>query len=81
MFGSTWTAIEKPSRIVIPVEYERTGWSIAAPSSLNSMMSPVLSRSSRSSSPTIAALRRMFWRPVNSWWNPEPSSRIEATRP
>ena len=29
----------------------------------------------------MAALRTMFWRPVNSGWKPEPSSRIEATLP
>ncbi len=29
----------------------------------------------------MAALSTMFWRPVNSGWNPEPSSRIEAILP
>ena len=29
----------------------------------------------------MAALSTMFWRPVNSGWKPEPSSRIEAILP
>ncbi len=29
----------------------------------------------------MAAFSTMFWRPVNSGWNPEPSSRMEATLP
>ena len=74
-------AIEKPSRIAMPLEYCRTGWSMNSPSSLQATISGRRARTSSSAMPKSAALSSMFWRPLNSGWKPEPSSRIAATRP
>src|SRR5947199_157072 len=52
-----------------------------SPSSLKATMSGIFRRSSSWERPSMAALSTMFWRPVNSGWNPEPSSRIEAILP
>ncbi len=52
-----------------------------SPSSLKAMMCGILRRSSSWERPSIAALSTMFWRPVNSGWNPDPSSRMEAILP
>ncbi len=81
MSGSTWVAIAKPRRIAMPLEYWRTGRSMNSPSSLQATISGSRCRTSARSRPSSAAFSSMFWRPVKSGWNPEPSSRMAATRP
>ena len=74
-------AMAKPSRIVIPDEYVRTGRSIACSSSANATISSKRVRISERRSPWIAPFRKTFSRPVKSGWKPAPSSSSEPMRP
>ena len=78
MSASRNAAIAKPSRIVIPDEYVRTGRSIAFSSSANATISSNRCLMSARRSPWIAPFRKTFSRPVKSRWNPAPELEQRA---
>ena len=79
--ASMCAATENPSRMNMPDEYVRTGRSMNRSSSANETISSIASRTRARDSPWIEPFRYTFSRPVNSGWNPAPSSSSEATRP
>ncbi len=79
--GSTWVAIEKPSRTVIPDEKFLTGVSIKRSKPANSTMLSNCWVMSLCDIPKIAPFKKTFSRPDSSGWKPAPSSNNPAIFP
>ena len=79
--ASILVAMEKASRICMPLEYVLTGSWICSPTAANSRIAGKRWSNSARDTPSVDALRKIFSIPVNSGLKPAPNSRIAATRP
>ena len=81
MSGSKWAATPNARRTYIPLLYLFTGVSKNFSTPEKSTISSNLALISDRVIPKIAPFKKIFSLPVNSGWNPVPTSNKEAIRP